>query len=190
VLLVGRVYLRRNNHQILSHDRGILSQVKADFQPVPQGWCYEKVVLIFFISHISAGMTITDVQVLCQQSLFDEYGLRKMCFLKEKGKISESSPSFLAKGCKVGEKVATACYMQGYFEKEHLYHQRMYQMRATSLSADHTFKVSSNIGLWSKEKWIQLYDSLFIVMNESGILLVWKLCKGTDFHKVEDLLIS
>ena len=76
------------------------------------------------------------------------------------------------------------------FEKEHLYHKRMCQMRASSLSADHTFKVSANIGFWCEGKWIQLYDSLFIVMNEIGIVLAWKLCKGTAFDKVEDLLTS
>ena len=78
----------------------------------------------------------------------------------------------------------------GDFEKEHLYHKRMCQMRAPSLSADHTFKVSANIGFWCEGKWIQLYDSLFIVMNEIGIVLAWKLCKGTAFDKVEDLLTS
>ena len=144
----------------------------------------------FFTSHISAGMTITDVQVLWQQSLFNEYGIRKMCFLNEKAETSESFPSFSAKGVKVGEKVATACYMHGYFEKEHLYHRRMCQMSASSLSADHTFKVSSNIGLWCDGKWIQLYDSLFIVMNEIGVVLSWNLCKGTGFHNVKDQLID
>ena len=193
VLLVGRVYFCRNKHQILSHDEGILSQVKPDFQPpfvlfhksgVTRELCR------FFISHISAGMTIADVQVLWHQSLFDEYGLRKMCFLKEKTKSSESFPSFCAKGSKVGEKIATACYLQEYFEKEQLYHLRMCQVTASSLSADHTFRVSSNIGFWCEGKWIQLYDSLFIVMNEIGVVLSWKLCKGTAFHKVEDQLIK
>ena len=63
-------------------------------------------------------------------------------------------------------------------------------MSALSLSADHTFKVSSNIGFWCDGKWIQLYDSLFIVMNEIGVVLSWKLSKGTGFHNVQDLLIS
>ena len=61
-----------------------------------------------------------------------------MCFLNEKTKSSERFPSFSAKGSKVGEKVATACYLQGYFEKEQLYHLRMCQMTASSLSANHT----------------------------------------------------
>ncbi|KAL9977216.1 hypothetical protein ACROYT_G014595 [Oculina patagonica] len=63
-------------------------------------------------------------------------------------------------------------------------------MTAPSSSADHTFKVSSNIGFWCEGKWIQLYDGLFIVMNEIGVVLSWELCKGTAFHKVEDQLIT
>ena len=193
MLLVGRVYLCRNKHQILSHDQGILCQLRAGFQP--PFLLFHKIgvtreLFRFFTSHISAGMTISDVQVLWHQSLFDEYGVRKMSFLTEKNESPEAFPSFSPKGIKVGEKVSTCCYIMGYFEKEHLYHKRMCQMRASSLSADHTFKVSANIGFWCEGKWIQLYDSLFIVMNEIGIVLAWKLCKGTAFDKVKDLLTS
>ena len=113
-----------------------------------------------------------------------------MCFLNEKAERSESFPSFSSKASKVGQKCATACYIHRYFEKEHLYQQRMCQMSALLLSADHTFKVSSNIGFWCDGKWIQLSDSLFIVMNKIGVVLSWKLCKGTGFYNVQDLLIS
>ena len=60
-------------------------------------------------------------------------------------------------------------------------------MRASLLSAHHTLIVSANIGFWCEGKWVQLYDSLLIAMNEIGIILAWKLCKGTAFDKVEDL---
>ena len=76
VLLVGRVYLCRNKHQILSHDPGILCEIKENFLPPftlfhKSGATRE--LCRFFTSHISAGMTIADVQVLWQQTLFDEY---------------------------------------------------------------------------------------------------------------------
>ena len=61
-------------------------------------------------------------------------------------------------------------------------------MKASSLSADHTFKVASNIGFWCNGKWVHLYDSLFIVMNEIGVVMSWQLCKGTSFSAVEGLL--
>ena len=98
------------------------------------------------------GMTISDVQVLWHQSPFDKYGVRKMSFLMEKNKSPEAFPSFSLKGFKVGEKVSTCSYIMGYFEKEHLYHKRKCQMRASLLSADHTFKVSANIGFWCEGK--------------------------------------
>ena len=104
-----------------------------------------------------------------------------MCFLNEKGEVSERFQSFSSKGSKVGEKVATACYIQGYFEKEHLYHRRMCQMSASSLSADDTFKVSFNIGFWCEGKWIKLYDSLFIVMNEIGVVFILETVQGNSF---------
>jgi len=49
------------------------------------------------------------------------------------------------------------------------------------LSCDHMFKVSANIGFWLNKRWVKLYDTLFIVLNEEGIVLSWKLCKGTKF---------
>ena len=90
-------------------------------------------------------------------------------------------PTFSPKGRKVGEKIVTACYIQSYFEREHLFSARICQMKALSLSVDHTFKVSSNIGFWCNGKCVRLYDSLFVVMS-------WQLCKGTSFSAVEGLL--
>ena len=53
VLLVSRVYLCTNKHQILSHDSGILCQIKGEFLPpfvVPQSWCYLRNVSVCYIS--------------------------------------------------------------------------------------------------------------------------------------------
>lgn len=87
----------------------------------------------------------------------------------------------------MGKKIVTACYIQSYFEREHLFGARMCQVKASSLGADHTFKVSSNIGFWCNGKWVRLSDSLFIVMIEAGVMS-WQLCKGTGFSVVEGLL--
>ena len=189
VLLVSRVYLCKNKHQIISHDSGVLTQIKDDFPPpfiLLHRAGVTKDLFQFVISHIRAGMTVSDVQVLWHQSLFDEYGLRKLCYVKELQHDPGNFPSFTPKGRKVGEKIIVACYIQEYLRNEPLYAKRMCQMKASSLSADHTFKVSSNIGFWCQGKWIKLYDSLFIVMNETGIVVAWKLCKGTAFYGVKN----
>ena len=91
-------------------------------------------------------------------------------------------PTFSPKGRKVGEKIVPPCYIQSYmyFEREHLLSARMCQIKASSLSAEHTFKVSSNIGCWCNGKWVRLYDSLYIVMNEAAVVMSWQLCKETS----------
>jgi len=72
----------------------------------------------FVISHVRAGMTISDIQVLWQQTLFDEYSLRKLCYVQETRSKAVDFPVFSPQGRKVGEKILTACYIQSYFEKE------------------------------------------------------------------------
>lgn len=57
-------------------------------------------------------------------------------------------------------------------------------MSVLLLSVDYIFKVFCNIGFWCDGKWIQLYDSLFIVMNEIDVVLFWKLCKEIGFYNV------
>ena len=61
-------------------------------------------------------------------------------------------------------------------------------MTAAELSADHTFKVSSNIGIIKDGQWLKIYDSLFLVMNEKGVVVLWQLCKGSKFATVEESL--
>ena len=56
------------------------------------------------------------------------------------------------------------------------------------LSADHTFKVSANIGAWSQGVWVKQFDSLFTVLNEKGQVLTWRLTRGTSFEKVKSTI--
>ena len=56
------------------------------------------------------------------------------------------------------------------------------------LSADNTFKVSANIGYWSNQKWIELYNAVFIVMNEENKVLAWQFTRGTSIDTVQSLL--
>ena len=191
VLLVSRIYLCKNKHQILSHDDRILSQIDDQFLP-PFVLFYKtgvtRELFNFFTSHITAGMSVADVLILWNQNLYDNYGLRKLCFANEVKGTIEQFPDFIVRGEKVGEKIVAACYMHNYFKKEHLYARRMCQMTAMALSPDRTFKVSANVGFWLRGKWVQLYNSLFIVMNEIGIVLTWQFCRGTSFAAVEDQL--
>ena len=128
LLLVSRIYLCKNKHQILSHDDRILSQIDDQFLP-PFVLFYKtgvtRELFNFFISHITAGMSVADVLILWNQNLYDNYGLRKLCFANEVKGTIEQFPDFIVRGEeKVGEKIVTACYMHNYFKKEHLYSEK------------------------------------------------------------------
>ena len=47
-------------------------------------------------------------------------------------------------------------------------------MTVSNLTADHTFKVATNIGIVRDGKWLKMFDSLFIVLNEKGVVLSWQ----------------
>ena len=59
------------------------------------------------------------------------------------------------------------------------------------VSIDHTFKVSTNLGYLRPDgKWILMYNSLFIVLNNIGQLIAWQLTQSTSTDETEDLLSS
>ena len=63
---------------------------------------------------------------------------------------------------------------------------------ATSVSCDHTFKISKNIGVVTEgeeEKFLTSFKNLFIVLNENGQILDWRLTKSTAFQEIDDLLV-
>ena len=146
----------------------------------------------FIVSHANACLTISEIQTLWLQTMYDAYGLRRAAYLSActaNSKLCTSYPDFEQKFQNPGEKVIASCIAGNYFKKEHLYTKRMCQMTAGKwLNCDHTFKVSANIGFWLNKRWVKLYDTLFIVLNEEGIVLSWKLCKGTNFSSVENVL--
>ena len=194
-LLVSRVYVCDQRHQIIAHDPAVLSQVQGVFF-IPF-LLFHKVGITrelhgFIVSHANAGLTISEIQTLWLQAMYDAYGLRRAAHLSActaNSKLCTSYAEFEQKCQNPGEKVVASCIAGNYLKKEHLYTKRMCQMTAEKwLSCDHTFKVSANIGFWFNKRWLKLYDTLFIVLNEEGIVLSWKLCKGTKFSSVENVL--
>jgi len=90
---------------MLGHDSGIMSQIKGEFLP-PFGLCHKvrvaREIFQFVTSHVIAGMTVSDIEVLWQQTLLDEYGLSKLCYFEETGSNTVEFPLFSSKCQKVG----------------------------------------------------------------------------------------
>lgn len=177
-------------HQIIAHDPAILTQSKYLNPPF---LLYHKAGITkelhnFIISHANAGLSINDIQAIWLQMMYDAYGLRKELYVTANPNGPTTFPGFEQGYYLPGEKIIASCITSSYLKKEQLYTNRMCQMTAdTFLSCDHTFKVSANIGFSFNNRWVKLYDTLFIVLNEEGIVLSWKLCKGSKFSSVEPI---
>ena len=77
-----------------------------------------------------------------------------------------------------------------YHQNEQFVTSEMVKLSGSTISLDHTFKVSSNVELFHLNKWSIQYDSLLLVLNESGQVLAWQLARSTSFKEVYTLLKS
>ena len=81
------------------------------------------------------------------------------------------------------------CFLYIFRENKQFFRQNISEKAAKWMSADHTVKVAANIGcMLPNGSWSTQFDSLYIVMNEIGQVLTYKLTKGTAISKVQDIL--
>lgn len=71
------------------------------------------------------------------------------------------------------------CFIVHFQQNECTYLSSMESIKIRKyICIDHTFKVASNIGyLRSDGKWVTLYESIFIVLNEEGVVVAWQFTK-------------
>ena len=86
--------------------------------------------------------------------------------------------------------VIRKCVLVDFMQLKDYYNSEMYYLPiGTHISIDHTFKVAANIGYRrSDKKWVTLYNSLFIILNQFGQIISWQLTSSTSFDEVDDLL--
>ena len=79
------------------------------------------------------------------------------------------------------------------FEKNRgIFVNEMNSLSLSSLSCDHTFKISRNVGLVREtdNSFVTQFHQLFIALNEVGEVVAWRLTKSTAFSEIEDLLME
>ena len=82
------------------------------------------------------------------------------------------------------------CFLANFLQNRKAYNHHMSQLKVEKfISLDHTFKVASNIGFERSDgKWITLYNSVFIAMNEHGLVVTWQFTKTTSLDEVRTQL--
>ena len=88
--------------------------------------------------------------------------------------------------------LVTNCFLHNFFENKCIYFREMEVLSTTEfISIDHTFKVTANLGYLRPDgKWISLYNSLFIVLNNIGQVIAWQLTQSTSTDETKDLLLQ
>jgi len=59
----------------------------------------------------------------------------------------------------------------------------------THMNTQHFSSIkAANVGCSSGNKWIKIFDLLFVVMNEAGFINKFRFIKRTSFDQVDDLI--
>ena len=81
------------------------------------------------------------------------------------------------------------------FQKKEPYYETNMTKRAfdsTTISCDHTFKMSKYIGARRESdiKFVKQFENLFIVLNERHEVIGWRLTRTTSFEEIRSLLVG
>ena len=81
-------------------------------------------------------------------------------------------------------------YLDRFEEMKFFYREEMEKVEATSLSCDHTFKVSKNIGCYrdTDGRYVKQFGFLLLLLNENNEIVDWRLTKTAGYSEVKSLL--
>ena len=200
VLLVSRVYVCCQGHEVIGHDTRILEKIPDS--KVPFYLSHRSGITVNLAHEVnslaSTGLTFSEIERHVAQRYYNRYWLCKEQYNdnlrqhKEKASASSYTSTVFPNHTTIdlpSDDIIISCFLIIFKENEIFYTQRMSELSALYISADHTFKVAANIGVnLPDHKWVTQYDSLFCVLNEKGQVVAWQLTKGTSFTHVEIVL--
>ena len=202
VLLVSRVYRCTEGHEIAGHDPRILESIPSGDLKFhlghKLGFTPELCSLVFALA--SSGQPFHEIELFLAQRYVDNFAERQCRYARhistylEKNESQDKDklqkfPSFEVWRPTPSTDTVHQCFLYIFRENKQFFRQSISEKTAKWMSADHTFKVAANIGcMLPNGSWSTQFDSLYIVMNEIGQVLAYKLTKGTAISKVQDIL--
>lgn len=200
VYLVTAVYSCDNNHRILAHDETLLqcfpSQTLIPFVLLHRtGFTRELIDMCTML--IRNGVNFYKMESLILQQRWETYARQEDVLRIHRRIISQDEQDTdhdefwdteLAKS--PSNNILSKSFLAGFLKEEDLYLREITSIDITNtISFDHTFKVTANIGFLREDNvWVPQYDSVFMVMNSKGQVITWQLTKGTSFVQIEPLL--
>ena len=194
VVLVSAEYVCENRHKIVAHDEAVLQMFPSQ-ELIPfvllhrTGFTRELVDMC--TAFCRRGINFYNMESLIVERRWESYVRQKELhhlISLHPYTTNDFWSSLVSKS--PSNNVLAKCFLAGFLQHEQKYLREMMSMpTGDTISFDHTFKVVSNIGyLREDSKWINEYDSLFIVLNDKGQVLTWQLTKQTSFGHVTPLL--
>lgn len=166
VALVGKKYKCKSplKHEFVSYQAGILKQIPLSDQPfmLSHQFGITNGLYDFIIRQVEAGCHFETIETNLYSNFYDNL-LRKLgnAHLEEKTNLFK-----LIYPNPLSNDSIHKIFLVNYEQNIKRYEKDFDEIRCRCLCIDHTFKAAANIGFSDKGKWIKLYDSLFIILNE------------------------
>ena len=205
VILVQRIYLcsngrRRHWMRATTPDihTALPSHIQESFPAVIFQRCsFTKTVVHYIDTEVERGVNFLKISEGLASLHYREYLRRRRIYLKAcadvAARMSESSDfhSNVLYSFPSSDQL-TRVFLFNFEQNKFIYDKEMAILSVSSLSCDHTFKISRNVGLVREtdSTFVTQFNQLFISLNEIGQVVAWRLTKSTTFSEIEDLLVD
>ena len=196
-LLVSATYVCVNNHRLLAHDESIL-KLFPEHHMIPFELLHRagftRNCMDTCIALVTRGLNFHNVESFIAERRWEAFERQKHLVTlhqRIRGESMSSLDFWSSPYSNVpSNDLISKCFLGRFLLDEKVYVREMLEIPSgDSISFDHTFKVAANIGFNREDgRWIQQYDSLFLVMSDSGKVVAWQLTKGTGFAQIEVIL--
>lgn len=208
-ILIQRYYLcggdqRNGKHRVLSTHPDIMDQLSKEQRRKcifhlrhRSGWLND--LADYLMTEVSHGGTFQDIHEMLERLKREKLG-HGLVFEKDNNIDNiETWNSILKQLFAQCTLLQTPCrdtiqtiFLETFERRKLMFEAHMDSLTASSISMDHTFKVSKNIGAMrsSDNAWVQQFSALFIVLNENGLVLTWAFTEKENFEEISPLLTS
>ena len=185
-LIVGRIYSCAAQHKIFSYHADILNQTDSVFLPFILSHRSGMMKSVFndIILLMQNGMNLLAIETVLKGNFVDNFMQQKLRYSTGTfPKINERFPVT----CPSNDTIKS-CLISFYKANSRRFCHDLSTINIRNIPCDHTFKCAANIDKKEGWKWIKLFDSIFTVISEEGLVKDYKLTRGTGFEQVRDTL--
>ena len=198
VLLVSRTYVCATGHRFLSHDPQVLERFSCASQ-IPFALSHKAGLTMRCLSVvrtlIAKGKSITTIEAVLKDSRKEAYYRKLLCASVNPNMNFLPFEKTITGKLKAGSELLLSSFLSVFWKNEIFYRRRLHEVSINDdwICCDHTFKSAMNIGMYQQKtekrtKWVKQFKALFLVLNDVGQTLSWRLVEDTSYDSVTDLL--